>query len=478
MAISRVGSAVGTTSATPPAHQAGDVFLAFAYRDGSTTAPTLPSGWTSIQASGANTNSMRAAFKVAAGASETVTGFTSATSLVLGVYRGVDQADPIGGSAITGGASTTITYPAVTMDRSDGSSWVVGGGGHRSTNVAIQTAPSGMTNVTSVSDATDEAALHDTNAGVSSWSATGASVGGTSRGWRAITVELRADLSVAGTVAQTLPKVAQAVAANIDVPETYFILLENGDRLLLESGDRFLLEFEPAGQVRQILPLVTQAATAKETLSGSVAQVIAKVQQAAAAKVTLAGSVAQTTPSVTQAASATLRTAGTVAQTLPAVAQAAVSVERFAGTVAQITPKVAQAAAANETIGATVAQTLPRLSQSASAVERMAAAVAQVTPSVAQQAAAVERVAGTVAQTTPSLQQAVSSEIVLPGYVAQTAPKTQQAAAGDVTLAGHAGTAAQILPFIVQAAEATVEVLSLGDDGDFVTRLRRRTRRR
>jgi len=187
-----VGGATGTTSATVPTHEVGDLLLAYAYRDGSTTAPSLPSGWTNIaNANGANSNSARLAYKIATTTSETATGFTSATSLILHVYRNVDQSSPIGGNNFDTGSSTTISYPALTMSVSNGTSLVAGFSGHRSTNTAIETAPSGMVNRTSVSDATDQAAGFDTNLGVTSWSAQTASVGGSSSGWFARTVEIK-----------------------------------------------------------------------------------------------------------------------------------------------------------------------------------------------------------------------------------------------------------------------------------------------
>lgn len=195
MPISYVGAVNGTTTATLPAHQAGDVIIAFAYRDGSTTAPTVPAGWTTIASGtggGGSSNASALAYKVAASSAETVGTFTNATNLVIGVYRGCRAANPIGGNATTTGSSTTITYPAVTMARGDGSSWVVGASGHRSTNVAIETAPAGMTFRTAQSNATAESALFDTNAGVASWSAATASVGGTASNWIARTVELLA----------------------------------------------------------------------------------------------------------------------------------------------------------------------------------------------------------------------------------------------------------------------------------------------
>jgi len=167
MAISYISSASGTNTATLGTHTTGDLILVFAFRDGNTTAPSLPAGFTSIQASGASSCSARMGWKIAASGSETVGTWTNATSVIAAVYRGTDG---VGGSAITGGSSTVLTFPAVTMLVTNGTSWVVGGVGHRSTNVAIETAPSGMTNRISVADATDEAALHDTNGGVNNQS--------------------------------------------------------------------------------------------------------------------------------------------------------------------------------------------------------------------------------------------------------------------------------------------------------------------
>lgn len=193
MAISRIGYATGVTSATLPAHQAGDLIVAFAFRDGSNTSPSLPAGWINVINGGANTCSYRLAYKIAAGASETATGFTSATSLICVVYRGVDQTTPLGtGSSPSGTVGTTISYNGFPLDVTDGSSWVVAFGGHRSTNTSLETPPSGMAPMTGVTDATDEAAAHDTNGGTASWAGDTYSIGGTSSGWWTIAREIRA----------------------------------------------------------------------------------------------------------------------------------------------------------------------------------------------------------------------------------------------------------------------------------------------
>ncbi|NGQ93377.1 hypothetical protein G5V65_21045 [Rhodobacter sp. HX-7-19] len=189
MTITRISSATGTNSLTMPSHAAGDLLLMFAYRDGSTTAPALPAGWTDLNNGGTATNSCRIAYKIAASGSEVSGTWTNATSLICLVYRS-DGIIGVGGVARSSAASTTVSYPALTMVNTDGTSWVAGFGAHRSVNTSVETPPTGMTNITSVLDATDEAAAHDTNGPVSSWSLTTVSVGGTSSGWIGATVEI------------------------------------------------------------------------------------------------------------------------------------------------------------------------------------------------------------------------------------------------------------------------------------------------
>lgn len=199
MSISFVGAATGTTSATLPAHAAGDVLLAFAHRDGNTTAPSLPAGWTDLGSSGANVNSSRIGYKVAASSGETSGTWTNATGLVVLVYRGCAAGDPIGDVVGTGSSSLIISYPALTMQVTDGSSWVVGVAGHRSNDTTgFGTAPSGMTNRSYVQDATATIIGNDTAGGVSSWSAQTVTATGTSGGWRSWSVELLAAAEAGG----------------------------------------------------------------------------------------------------------------------------------------------------------------------------------------------------------------------------------------------------------------------------------------
>jgi hypothetical protein len=198
MAISFIGQATGTTSATLPAFNAGDFAIVFAFNAGSTTAPTTPTGWTNILApAGANTCSMKLGFRILQTGDTTTGTWTNATLVVVHVYRGVTA---IGGSASASGASTTVSYPALTMQAAQGTSWVAGFAGHRSVDTALETPPTGMTNRSDVVN-TAEGAGHDTNGGVTSWSLQTVSVGGTSSGWFGSTVEL---IATSDTPANTL----------------------------------------------------------------------------------------------------------------------------------------------------------------------------------------------------------------------------------------------------------------------------------
>lgn len=176
-----------------PSHQAGDLLVAFAFRDGSTTAPTIPSGWELVSAAGANTCWGGLYYKVATSGAETSGTWTSASLLSVVSYRpATGKALGIGSFTSTSGASTSVSYGALAMAVSAGSSWVAGVSGHRSVNTTLETAPTGMTNVAAASavNATAEIAWHDTNGTASSWSTQSVSVGGTSSGWRSYAFEI------------------------------------------------------------------------------------------------------------------------------------------------------------------------------------------------------------------------------------------------------------------------------------------------
>lgn len=113
----------------------GDLFVAFAFRDGSTTAPTLATGFTDINSGGANSCSYRTAYRIATADNETIPTFTNATSIQILVFRNFDTGAPIGADASSNGSSTTVTVPTLTKTKPDNRSFMVFAFGHRSTDI-------------------------------------------------------------------------------------------------------------------------------------------------------------------------------------------------------------------------------------------------------------------------------------------------------------------------------------------------------
>lgn len=190
--ITYIGEATGTTSATLPAHQAGDLILAFAFRDGSTSQATMPSGWTTIATRTTTSAAARTAYKVATSGSETTGTWTNASTVVFLVYRGVNTTyiyDNNVGLA-SSGVGTTVTYNANGVWQ--GLSRIVSFAGHRSTDTALGTPPGDLTLIVNPVDATDEAAaFQSTVDNYGNWTSTNVSVGGTSSGWITFTMRLR-----------------------------------------------------------------------------------------------------------------------------------------------------------------------------------------------------------------------------------------------------------------------------------------------
>lgn len=188
--ITYVGAGTGTTTAAIPAHQAGDVLIGIAFRDGSTTNPTIPTGWTPVtNTTDGTTCSASIGYRVATD-SATVSGtWTNATGLVVLVYRNADPNSPVSFAAGSG-TGTTITYPAnagwITPQ-----GWTICFAGHGSVDTALETPPTGLTLRASFVDATNEIAAFDSNGATAGWSATDVAAGGTSGNWLAVTLRLK-----------------------------------------------------------------------------------------------------------------------------------------------------------------------------------------------------------------------------------------------------------------------------------------------
>lgn len=191
MAVSYISSATAeATTLTMPSHQAGDMLIMFAFQDGSTTIPTLPAGWTSIQTRAGTSCAARLGYKIAASSSETSGTWTTATVLVCHTYRGTDTAP--GTSTSFAGVSATLTYSQLIPGITDGTSWVAAFGAHRSTNGNMGTAPAGMVNRSNMAGSSSDAAGHDTDGGTTLSAFSQPAYGGTSSGFITCKVEIPA----------------------------------------------------------------------------------------------------------------------------------------------------------------------------------------------------------------------------------------------------------------------------------------------
>jgi surface protein len=189
-AMTYIGAATGVSTATLPTHQVSDLILAFAFRDGSSALPTMPAGWTLIDTAFGNTCSARVAYRVAESNSEVAGSWTSATTVIFLVYRGVNIENITNIDTKSTGDSAVVTYNANGFWK--GLSRLVTFVGHRSTDTAIDTVPGDLSLITSVSDSTDQAAAFQSlvdNYG--DWPSTNVAVNGTPSGWITFSLRLR-----------------------------------------------------------------------------------------------------------------------------------------------------------------------------------------------------------------------------------------------------------------------------------------------
>lgn len=191
IALARVSSASGVNTVGMPSHASGDMIVAFAFRDGSTTPPTVPSGedWITLDSDGQSSSSFVAAYKIASSSFEGCGTFTNATALIVAVVRGSGTLD-VGGSSKDTGLGTAIFYQGLTLDVADGSSMILAFAGHRSINTSLEVPPSPLTNFVDYLDATNEAVAHYQD-GPTSFSTVSRSVGGSTAGWATYLVEIK-----------------------------------------------------------------------------------------------------------------------------------------------------------------------------------------------------------------------------------------------------------------------------------------------
>jgi hypothetical protein len=206
MAITFVAAITGGRSvAYPTGCVTGDIIIGLAGKP-ATTALAVPAEFGTELAT-INTDNQRSTLvwrKFTNG--DTAPTWAVNTAVIYIAFRGANQADPIGDFGSASGTSTTVSFPARTMQDSSGSSWVAGLFLMENTDADFTVAPSGMTHRDGANGAAQSGGSHDTNVGVTSWSAQTAAVGGTSAGWHGWTVEVLVARSIdidAGSYALT-----------------------------------------------------------------------------------------------------------------------------------------------------------------------------------------------------------------------------------------------------------------------------------
>jgi len=134
-----------------------------------------------------STSGTRIGFKVAQSSSETSGTWTNADGLIAVVYRSdVGLAIPTL-AGFNAGTSTSVSYTAFgsSFNRENADQWMIGFGSQRNDTNALETAPTGLTNVTSLTGTGWEMVAHDSNADANSF-ATASTTVVTSAAWRTV----------------------------------------------------------------------------------------------------------------------------------------------------------------------------------------------------------------------------------------------------------------------------------------------------
>ena len=185
MTVSFVGAASAeATSLSLPAHQAGDLIVILAGRTGSTTLPTVPSGWFylfGLTRSGTPAVCQFVAWKIAASSAETSGTWTDATMLSAVVVRDSVNYLVAGGHGFGTRLNTTSVIYSISANpgtsatsmRSQAAAYVLGLVTASTNSSDIETPPTGMTNIIATAGtAAIECVIHRTTSTVTSFSAT------------------------------------------------------------------------------------------------------------------------------------------------------------------------------------------------------------------------------------------------------------------------------------------------------------------
>lgn len=195
--ISVDGTCSGTTSCTLSAVQAGDLKVCFAFHSASTTIPTLPGTFATVDsaatAAGGTPGAFRIGSAMASSNSDTGSGtWTNATNVSCYAFTGskvvitaISNVTGVGGFAHNSAkTSTSLNFPANTNQATDSTSWTVGFAG---SSVPSFCTPAGLSNRATAS--TGDVSAYDTNGSAGSYA--GASCSVSSGTWMTDVLEIK-----------------------------------------------------------------------------------------------------------------------------------------------------------------------------------------------------------------------------------------------------------------------------------------------
>jgi hypothetical protein len=161
----------------------------------SVTPPTVPAGWVAHSVSAGTTTTVFG-WKIATSSSETSGTWTNALSLHVAVYRGDAGILSISSAmSVASGTAANVPYNALANGLVYRSgvldNWYIGAAIQLNSTNSLETAPSGMTNVSVESSAgVFKSVYHDTNASqLSNW-ASATTTGVTSAAWGSRVIQL------------------------------------------------------------------------------------------------------------------------------------------------------------------------------------------------------------------------------------------------------------------------------------------------
>ena len=318
----------GLTGGTGSAVSTGDMVIVGGASGGNGVGLAFPGDWTVIDngtTGGGNSRGI-VAYKIMGATPDTSVTLTgdgsnfSSVGAIAHVMSGCDYDSSVTPTTATSTGSTDPDPPSITPDENNTAVFAWAFSRINDASITVPTNYSNLTTINSGGDTNDVTLALAWRDGRSSGVAEDPGVFGTwsSGAWRTVSFCVKDSSSApTGTIAQTLPKLAQAAVAVMHAAGTIAQTLPSADQAAVGT-ERF------TGTVAQVLPSVDQAATGAEVFSGTGAQTLPNLEQAATGTEVFTGTVAQVLPRLAQAASGALTVAGTIAQTLARLVQAAV----------------------------------------------------------------------------------------------------------------------------------------------------------